>query len=323
MPMQLIKDLCHTLSNSNKSIKIIGLIAQDGEQDILSHEENDTLEIGLTKKIYLRIFKESHELFHNNYEDRLNIDRLLHSQLEELYYMTLGYMITTNEHSTIIALHEKLVKKLGNYEYDLEIVSCFLTCRMKRINKSSSLWHWLKKLTIIHITNGQDVLLLLHRALVSCELHFANYYGNNYLQWLIIVCKLKGIDLNEFEVMLINLCRAHLLDSSLWGTLKVLFNPDNGLVDYVSEEYNRITGLPLKRDFSFNYEDKIVEQFQWLLRLQCSYMTPFCKLVDSTNSLLTLDKLEDSLNDSNLSFASDLRAKILSRKKYIETNYEI
>ncbi|KAG5418127.1 hypothetical protein I9W82_004456 [Candida metapsilosis] len=321
--MQLIKDLCHTLSNSNKSIKIIGLIAQDGEQDILSHEENDTLEIGLTKKIYLRIFKESHELFHNSYEDRLNIDSLPQPKLEELYYMTLGYMITTNEHSTVISLHEELVKKLGNYEYDSEIVSCFLTCRMKRINKSSSLWHWLKKVTIIHISNGQDVSLLLHRALVSCELHFANYYGNNYLQWLIIVCKLKGIDLNEFEKMLINSCRANLSDSSLWGSLKMLFNPDDGSVDYVSEEYNRITGLPLQRDISVGYEDKIVEQFQWLLRSQCNYMTPFCKLVDATNSLLTLNKLANSLNDSNLNFASDLRAKLLSRKKYIETNHEI
>lgn len=89
--MQLIRDLCKILINSNKPIKIIGIIAQSGDQDILSHEEENTLEIGLTKKAYLRIFKESHNVFHNHYEGRLNLDRLSRSELDELYYMTLGF----------------------------------------------------------------------------------------------------------------------------------------------------------------------------------------------------------------------------------------
>lgn len=319
-PMQLIRDLCKILINSNKPIKIIGIIAQSGDQDILSHEEENTLEIGLTKKTYLRIFKESHYVFHNHYEGRLNLDRLSRSELDELYYMTLGFLITTNEHSTIIALHEALVQRLKSHEYDLEIISCFLTCRMKRINKSSSLWHWLKKLTLIRINKGEDVDNLLQRALVSCKLHFANYYANNYLQWVITVCRSKRIGLSDFQEPLINLCRAHLLDSSIWRTLKIYFRLDEKLVDYMAEEYNRLTGSHLSKNVVWtNYDDVITNLFEWLLRLQCNYTTPFCMLIESTESLPTLNKLEEMLNHSNTEGISEIKAKLQNYKEYIGT----
>ena len=317
--MQLIKDLCDVLTTSNKPIKIIGIVPQSGEEDFIIHEEGDTLEIGLTKQIYFRIFKESHEVFHTHHEDRLRIDSLSHSNMEELYYMTLGYLITTNEHSTIIALHEELVERLGNHEYDLEIVSCFLTCRMKRINKSSMLWHFVKKLTMIRLSKDSDVSQFLCRALVSCELHFANYYGNNYLQWLIVLCKSKEVELNEFQNMLIDLCRKHLLDSSLWGTLKMAFNPDKVLIEYVTlVYYNSLTGESLLKKFPrVDYNDTVVTLFEWLLRLYCQYKTPFLVLIESTNSLTILDEFGKMLNKSTLKSTTDLKDKLLKRKQQI------
>ncbi|KAI5967322.1 hypothetical protein CANMA_003142 [Candida margitis] len=318
--MLLIKSLCDELLSSNKSIKIIGIVAQAGEKDILSHEEGDTLEIGLTKEMYLRIFKESHEYFNSHYDDRLNIESLSHSQLDKMYYMTLGYLITTNEHSTIIALHEELVHRLGNYKYDLEIVSSFLTCRMKRINKSSSLWHWLRKLTINQIRHSDNLRKLLQRALVSCQLHFANYYANNYLQWLITMFRLTRVELEDFQDSLLKSCRAQLSDSSLWGTLKVYLKPDDNMINYIVGEYKRFTGLDLPKTFArVDHDSTIIQLFEWLLRSQCTFTTPFRVLTESTDSLKTLSKLEQMLNGSALESSCKVKKELIKRKELLET----
>ena len=78
------------------------------------------------------------------------LDKLEITILRELYLMTLGYLITANDHHSIMNLHELIVQILGNFEADIEIISCFLTSRLKRINKSSLLWHWMKNDNLGH-----------------------------------------------------------------------------------------------------------------------------------------------------------------------------
>ncbi|KAI5959513.1 uncharacterized protein KGF55_005341 [Candida pseudojiufengensis] len=311
--MQLIQNLYNVLTQSNKLYKVIQIIPNDDTNQLILHEEEDVLDIGMSKKTYLAIFKESHTYFHNSYDKSTSNS---HDDLQSLYLMTLGFLITTNEHSTIIKLHEKVVNKLNNQEQDLEIISSFLTCKSKRINKSSSLWYYLKKLTISQVYVKKDYKLLnklVLRALKSCKTHFANYYANNYLRWIIMVNQIMGMS-NEFLIQeLRRVCHANLSDSSLWGTFCILMKShnENG-IELIVEEYNMMTGISLVTEPSSQsiYQCMIPNEFKWLINVQCKYLTPYRLLIQSCESNDILISLRSKIQDSNL--PEDLRQLILN-----------
>lgn len=205
---KLSKELFDTLSITSKSFqwKIIEIIPQysnEAEYPFETHEEGMVLSIGLTKKTYLSIFKEAHTYWHSalvtyqpNLESSLNEFTL--DELWNVYYTSLGYLITTNENNTLIRLHEvvlsKLMKRLDDpeklLEQEFELLTVFVNSKLKKINKSSSLWFLIKKLTIMIIFakvpfNFDKYETLIKRIVKSIDLHFANYYSSTFLQWLI------------------------------------------------------------------------------------------------------------------------------------------
>ncbi|KAK6455831.1 uncharacterized protein RJT20DRAFT_129202 [Scheffersomyces xylosifermentans] len=280
--LELIRELYEIISSSKQLFKIVQLVPADvpsntGSEAFSLHSEGDTLDIGLTKKTYLKLFKESHTYWHNNIaSDNVDYNDLANScdiqTLWNLYFMTVGFLITTNENHTIVALHETVCFRIIQEEdseflsKEFDLITSFLSCRLKRINKSSSLWRWTKKLTIslifdpllkkhrkeeaiVSITNN-----LVERTFKSCQIHFANYYGTSFLRWfLTMLAVLQNHDQPEIRVFasttirgicekLLKACHNNIRDCSLWGIIEVLISGStNGIaVGYIMEEYNAI-----------------------------------------------------------------------------------
>ncbi|KAI5953180.1 hypothetical protein KGF54_002551 [Candida jiufengensis] len=229
--------------------------------------------------------------------------------------MTLGFLITTNEHSTIISLHEQLIKKLGCYQQDLEIISSFLNCKVKRINKSSSLWYLLKKLTLSQVYEKKDHILLKKlslRALKSCQIHFANYYANNYLRWIITMNQLLGISNDFLMKELRKLCHLILSDSSLWSTFCFLIGGSNEKhFEFVIFELSQVTNSNFQFDNTnkVDYQNIIIDEFKWLINVQCHYLSPFKLLIQSCESIEILQLIK--LKSQDIKFDEKLRIEII------------
>ena len=323
------------LENPNVTSKIIQLIpdTEDASDPFTTFRtDEDTLDIGLTKKTYLSIFKEAHIFWHCrlvpyalDFEEYWHNDR---GKLVNTYYMTLGYLLTTNENHTIIKLHEltfwQLWRTSSNRRQfllsEFEILTVLTSSRLKRINKSSSLWLMVKKIAIAlifqEIVDSQvpDTIelyqVLVNRILKSCEIHFANYYASGFLKWCIrfnfILYKntdSKTIRESMAEINalilkgLVLLCHQKLTDVSLWTTLEVYLrecNRELSSSEHTIDEYNMIidqlstlgmAGLTKINRMSgkmmpeFDVEDFQLQQISWLLKVNCSSLSPYVALI--------------------------------------------
>lgn len=294
--MLLIRQLHDIVVQSRAKNKVIQLLPPDNAiQEVLAVEIGDNLEIGLTKQVYLTLFKQVHQQWHQF--DTLQWENNK-SAWWDYYYMTLGYLITTNENHTIITLHELLVHKLcqehGNWVLDneIELISVFLSSRLKRINKSSSLWLLMRKLSILGILhNSKDDIKqkFLNRVFKSCQFHFANYYANMFLKWYIGISVVLGHD-DYIGDKLIMMCHQNLNDCSLWSTLAVWMYLDPHLKHYI-DQYNQVAGqLGQKLLTISELKDKsigsgpnlneIKTQLQWLAQVSCRYMYPYTALLN-------------------------------------------
>lgn len=381
--------LCHQLYKTivetpYVKLKIVQLIPPTEDiSDLFStfQTDNDTIDIGLTKKTYLSIFKETHTFWHSNLvpfapdfeEYWLDDDE----KLKNAYYMTIGYLITTNENHTIIRLHELLWWQIWKKSSDrkqllvsqFEILTVFISSRLKRINKSSSLWLMVKKIAIALILNDmvsskekcpvEMYRLLIHRVIMSCKVHFANYYASNFLKWCIrfnsIVSKIHEdsevrsamASMNCFILEnLVAICRENLSDVSLWTTLEVYLrecnkHPDvseytigeyNAIIDQLSTlsgvEFHKITVMTIKTTPEFDSENFLLNQITWLLKANCTVLTPYIAILNPSSlssgkiplelhnvvknareqERKKLDNFQDNINEN---------AMFISRKKYV------
>ncbi|KAK6200500.1 uncharacterized protein RJT21DRAFT_5567 [Scheffersomyces amazonensis] len=341
MDCPLSKELCdHIISSRDvkyTTIERIGPIEDIKPYIVI--RESDNLFIGITKKNYLRLFKEVHTYWHEqiltkeiNYEEL--IEKSSQEELLTLYYFTIGYMLTTHENHSIINIHELVVMELYKtndkefsvefIENEIHIILTFISSRLSKINKSSSLWFWLKKLTIWTILDplisGKDVQhdgeILILKSFRSCQLHFANYYANNFLRWLsgILLYVTISIDnqvakqiankLLELEwIQLKTICHSNLSDSSTWGLMEYQIK-QQGQYAYnmkiVLDEYNRIIGIlnnngiryinvvnsseftsksKSKSNTSGEIDHIILSELKWLVDIDCSVLTPFVSLI--------------------------------------------
>ncbi|CUM49463.1 unnamed protein product [Debaryomyces tyrocola] len=332
--------LCRQLNDiiiekPNVTFKIIQLIpATEGASDPFTtfRTDENTLDIGLTKKTYLSIFKEAHIFWHNNLVPYVpKFEEYWHNDREKLintYYMTLGYLLTTNENHTIIRLHEltlwQIWKTSPNSRQfllsEFEILTVLISSRLKRINKSSSLWLMVKKIAIAlifhEIVNAEVpgtielYQVLVSRILKSCEIHFANYYASGFLKWCIRFNFIlyKNTDstsirasMVEMNAMILNnlvqLCHQKLTDVSLWTTLEVYLRECNRKLsssEHTIDEYNmiidqlttlgkadliKINTLTEKVMAEFDVQDFQLQQINWLLKANCSALSPYVALM--------------------------------------------
>lgn len=334
-----ILPLCRQLYNiltemPSVTSKIIQLIptTEASETFTTFRTDENILDIGLTKKTYLSIFKEAHFFWHNslvpyapNFEEYWCNDR---EKLINTYYMTLGYLLTTNENHTILRLHELTFWQIWRTSpnsrqfllFEFEVLTVLISSRLKRINKSPSLWLMIKKIAIVLIfheivtANVKDIVelyqLLVNRILKSCELHFANYYASGFLKWCIRFNFIlyKNTDsteirslMSEMNAMILSslvlLCRQKLSDVSLWTTLEVYLRECNSKLDpseHTIDEYNmvideltilsnveltKISTLREKTMPAFDVDEFQLQQISWLLKANCSFLTPYMALI--------------------------------------------
>ena len=263
----------------------------------------------MSKLTYLAIFKECHTFWHQLLAKQTSLDvsnnlKLLSLQeLWDIYYMTVGYLITTHENHSIISLHESTVLVLANkvsnpnhlLEQELDLVTSFLTSRLKRINKSSSLWCWTQKLTIMLVCDDYKseksrnlCMKVIDRVLKSMELHFANYYAARFLQWLIEIIRPFPLLSNYLFDQLHAKCRSNLRDVSLWTLLGMFWKPQDH--NYPKHEYRRIVNGLIPYNFKISCEILeleplevqflALEEINWLLTVSCTLLTPYKVLLD-------------------------------------------
>lgn len=267
--------------------RIITVLPRSFDQDeIMVHEENLLLEVGLTKTRYKKIFIEVHELW----EEYIRLKQLKHEvfsnnkqfALFDLYDMTLGFLITTNENHSIFLLHEQVLWQLYTksdnpqafLSHEFEIITSYITSRLQRVNKSSSLWHLIKQVSIVHIFDELILgnlkriglyQILIRRTLKSCQLHTTNYYASGFLNWCIRVNFLFQILPNvsdeikqainglqdEIRSMLTSITRSSVTDMSMWLSLNVccweMYGLGSETLDYIIFEYNTLAGNLRKR----------------------------------------------------------------------------
>jgi len=292
----VIRQLHDIVVQSGAKNKVIQLVPPDNAiQEVLAVEIGDNLEIGLTKQVYLKLFKQVHQQWHQF--DPLQWENNK-SAWWDYYYMTLGYLITTNENHTIITLHELLLHKLchehGNWVLDneIELISVFVSSRLKRVNKSSSLWLLMRKLSILailHRSNEDIQQKFLDRVFMSCQFHFANYYANTFLKWYTGISVVLGQE-DYIGERLKTACHQNLKDCSLWSTLAVWIYPDPYLQHYI-DQYNQLAGQLGQSLLALSYVkntsicpgpklNEIKTQLQWLVRVNCRYMYPYTALLN-------------------------------------------
>ncbi|KAM9936744.1 hypothetical protein OXX80_003704 [Metschnikowia pulcherrima] len=197
--------------------------------EAVTDSENDTLEIGFSKKTYLHIFTEGHSYFQGKYPTEKKIENCSQYELEHVYFACLALLLTTNEFTTIWRVHESVVWELSRKagmvwaKNDLAFCMALATSRLDKINKSPLLWHWLRKLSIIYVFNEFEEPIFLHfinQILRSMDAHYANYAAGFTLAWLVNVARALELEFDENAVISLirQKCRQKLGDVSLWTT---------------------------------------------------------------------------------------------------------
>lgn len=316
-------------------VKVIQIIPL-GDDDIVVAENGAVLEIGITKRAYLAIFKEAHTFHHTELDRHLeNLPGYLHGcsveKLREIYVLTIGYMLTTNENYTLLRVHELvtflLFERLSNggdfLLQELDIATSLVSSRLKRINKSPSLFLWIKYLLVQLVYQDlENTTVVFKRAITrilkASQLHYANYYAGGLLRTLI---RWNGVflSLHSGPARAINLyiftelthaCRTTLTDVSLWSTLEVYLLQELGAEcdwEYIRTDYNRAVAKlrALQKGAPLQYMDTenrplhtprkeealafIGDQVSWLLQVTCVAATPYVALLRPLAVLGVLD----------------------------------
>ena len=173
--------------------------------------------------------------------------------------------MTTAEHKTVINIHEDAVLGIvdANYNEDTKsfllnefvLIKRLLTSSRNSINKSSSLWWWLRKLFVILVSRGYATTKQLTATIISAitrsgTLHFANYYCWNTAKWFFDVLELQREPeaqsaRDELIESIKRFCFSHLSDCSSWSTMAYIFSQQ---LDYCN--FNKLSYIALLKRYT-------------------------------------------------------------------------
>lgn len=315
MPLQLTRSIYDAVVSTKCRYSTLQFVSGgDGVQ--IYEDDTVTCEIGFSKKTWLAIFTEGHQYFELHPFGLQEVSSMSNDELDSFYMATNCLLITTNEYSTIWRLHEQAVgeiyrrshgnnaektsKNLNITILSREFTFCLGLCtsRLDRVNKSSSLWMWIRKLSaaLIFQFESFSVLDVAEHVLRSMDLHFANYCASYTLLWLMDVGAELGVVKTSEEEQIAQLlrerCRGSLNDVSLWRLLGAVLGGIHS--QYSLHHYNQVCthmstvlgqlmqALP-QREVIPLHQKRIsgqlfpdgIDDLQWLLVVECTVDTPY------------------------------------------------
>ncbi|CDR39651.1 CYFA0S03e05754g1_1 [Cyberlindnera fabianii] len=276
----------------------------DQSTPFVYNNDDETLEIVMFKSTFKEIFNECHPKLDKFLQEGQVVRDEQH--LAELYLVTIGMMLTTNENHSVISIHDDIVMKMlscsphKNFCTDiilepssfllreLFLLQTLLNSNIAKINKSSSLWCLLRKLFIyVDSTRSFNKIpskFFLYTPLASAKMHPSNYYAWNFLTFTINVSKLKATcnffiectkDVEKF-------CKQNLTDSSAWSCYTNIIEMNPAALRMTCEEYNKYSsgeklefvhqrvavGMPSPRE-------KLMDMSKWLWDSKCVSDIPY------------------------------------------------
>ena len=207
--------------------------------------EGSTLQIVWFQKARLQMFIESFEFFQQSSTKLEQFSAL------DLFIMTLGKLVTTPNDQTNLKRHEKYMLEVHARCPDIldvshKMLGLLLSSTDRRLNKSSILWYYDRKLLVL---KNKDVVSpyfeqhMEHVCLKSAKNHFANYYCWDTVRWIF---DNESNDNNKraIFVQVFQFCRSNFTDCSAWDTL-AYFSKQTSLESYST--YNRTSYKRIQR----------------------------------------------------------------------------
>ncbi|CCD27391.1 Ecm9p NDAI_0K02000 [Naumovozyma dairenensis CBS 421] len=285
--LTLCKELFELLIDEYPQDHCILTIAPD-QQNIKSNfyvdKTSNHSEVICFKGTYLRILKEAHDYFNEfiNFDmrERSKINRKGNNNAEysywNTYYMTIGMFLCTPEHKTIFTLHEEIfikllqqygsdddkAKKIDLLNKELKLIQRFLSSENNRLNKSSSMWHYYKKLYVINQlilspekNKDNDYIMTFFHSLMK---HPTNYYSWNTMRWFFD--NIDSMRMALFEKVK-RYCFQHSSNCSSWSALAYFLNHVGGHEREISL-YHRLEFKRLWKHYDkiFRDNDIIISQ---------------------------------------------------------------
>lgn len=343
--MCAVMDLClqiyNILTDNIGDEKIIQIISQDLDHVVVHRSES--IDVGIPKAVYLSIFKQAHDYWHQHAENfRGNLNVVSTELLMEMYMVTICYLLTTNDHHVIMNHHERVLIEIYTRNPDIlqiefELISTLISSRMPKINKNSLLWHLMKKLTILLIFDNlipPEALsaTLIRRVFNSCNFHFANYYANNFLAWFIIANALHGNDNSLAINKLVTNCRANLRDVSLWTNIKKLVDSKcmiideyNLMINDINEKFNKDLKFlePTVSMESLLLSRFIKDELDWLFKVKCVSKPPYILLLTKETKPLISNQLEKEINQllklDKLDFIYETQKRFITTLEFVNS----
>lgn len=295
----LFRSIYGPVISSNCSCSTLQILPDAPDGEVLSHESTDggVQDIALSKKTYLAIFAEGHAYFERAGYKNHQFEELPVPKIWDLYYATSSILLTVNEHFAALRLHQNaFIELLRRGEItvrqELDFATFLVTSKLKRVNKSSVLFHWIRRLFVALFGDANATKTLVQRLLRSLQMHFANYCAGYTLQWLIRVLRAgkDDISLQYIGQELKAMCMAHLGDVTLWRAYSLCFDgedTDTFAVEQFNEELEfwrhlNIEKTPLKIPANNYNVSPVFDDLRWLLKVECVYLTPYECLYEAT-----------------------------------------
>lgn len=306
MSFALTKSFYEAATSTTAARTRIQFIPGD-EVGVVCHDCAEACDLGLSKKTYLAIFREGHMYFERGMAANACQSRL--DTLWDRYFASVAVLTTTNEHMSAWHVHEDTVWALYAELGLLFLVQesaftmALATSKLARINKSSVLWCWIRKLFVagafvrpLSWTTPQ----FIEHILQALEVHFQNYAAGFTAAWIVqchFVCETvangaAGEFLYVLE-MVRRRCMERVTDVSLWtllGTLLLGKVDSNVLEDYlhIRAGLERRGLVPLPPCVSVpqvspeqrNTATRVAsELLRWLVACESAYESPYNQLL--------------------------------------------
>lgn len=258
-------------------------------EHLVWHTDGAVTAIGIPKSVYLRVFKAAHSQWHAHAA----------GPPQQVYQFTLAYLLTTHENHTMMRLHRDATLKLAAtnpsvLHDEFKFVVALVTSRLRKLNKSPMLWHWLRHLSIaigVFEPGLPHLTRLLEAVLALCEVHFANYYAADFGRWCVRILRATNAPLQRFTDSLVAQCRRHVTDVSVWSLLQVVVNPgphEPAATAWAVANYNSLGGAIAAPPPPITLQPELARrQIHWLIKVKCQATTPYrCMLLAHTAPLI-------------------------------------